>query len=107
MYLLEWSDTQIKFKIREVQGERKSDLNLNDYERILGIIEFNEEKKIEVIWRIEDWVVIFDLFGENTKGNAGNLKMDIRGVKGLKKIRFNAKTIKGKVLDSIKVPNGV
>lgn len=107
MYVLEGSDTQIKFRIREVEWEKKSELNISEYEQILWIIEFNEEKKVELIWKIEENIVTFELFWEVTKGQSGNMKMDIWGMKGLKKVRFNAKTIKGKVLDSIKVPNGM
>ena len=35
MILLEGSDTQIKFKIQEIEGSIKSDLNLTQYDKFL------------------------------------------------------------------------
>lgn len=107
MILLEGSDTQIKFKIQEIEGSVKSDLNLTQYDKFLWVLAFVDESQLELVGKVENGVVVFDIFGENTLWKAGTLKMDIRGLKEMKKVRFNAKTIKGKILSSIKMPDGM
>lgn len=107
MQILEWSDTRVRFKIKEVQNNVASDLDLDDYSKYLLEIRFSDDSLLEVEWVVDDDTdsVYFDIFGEYTDWKEWAITADIRGIKWVKKVRFNPSTIKGKVLNSVYVPN--
>lgn len=107
MQLLEWSDTRVRFKIREVENNINYDLDLTDYSKYRLEIQFADDSLLEVEWVVDNDTdtVYFDIFGEYTEWKEGNLTADIRGLKGAKRVRFNPSTIKWKVLNSVYVPN--
>ena len=107
MQLLEWSDTRVRFKIREVDDNTTYDLDLDDYTWYKLEIEFADDSLLEVDWVVDDdtGTVYFDIYWEYTDWKEWSLKADIWGVKGIKKVRFNRDTIKGKVLNSVFVPH--
>ena len=105
MYLLEWRDSQLRFRIKEIEGNLKTDLNLDEYDKFLGVIKFSDDRVLEINAEKEELSIVFNIYGEQTKGRSWSLSMDIWWIKWVKKIRFNPKTIKGKILSSIKMPN--
>lgn len=107
MQLLEWSDTRVRFKIREIENNINYDLDLDDYSWYKLEIQFADDSIREIDGVVDDVTdtVYFDIFWEYTKGKEWGLKADLWWVKGVKKVRFNPTTIKGKVLNSVFVPN--
>lgn len=105
MQLLEWSDAQVRFKIKEVENNVAINIDLDDYDNILLVIKFSTWKITEFIGtKWDESIVTFDIYSENTKWKSWSLTADIWWVKWVKRVRFNAKTIKWKILPSIKVP---
>lgn len=107
MQLLEWSDTRVKFKIREIENNINYDLDLDDYDEYKLEIKFADDSLIEIDWVVDttDDLVYFDIFSEYTEWKAGSITADIWGVKWVKRVRFNPTTIKWKILSSVYVPN--
>lgn len=105
MQLLEWSDTRVRFKIKEIENNISSDLNLSDYTDYKLEIQFADDSLLEINWVVDDDTVYFDIFWEDTDWKEWALTADIWGIKGVKKVRFNPTTIKWKVLNSVYVPN--
>lgn len=107
MQLLEWSDTRVRFKIREIENNINYDLDLDDYDEYKLEIKFADDSLLEIDWVVDENedLVYFDIFSEYTEGKAGSLTADIWGKKGVKRVRFNPSTIKWKVLSSVYVPN--
>lgn len=105
MQLLEWSDTRVRFKIREVENNINYDLDLTEYTDYKLEIQFADDSLLEVNGVVEDWTVYFDIFWEYTEWKEWSLTADIWGINGVKKVRFNPTTIKGKVLNSVYVPD--
>ena len=107
MQLLDWSDTRVSFKIREIENNISYDLDLDDYDTYKLEIRFADDSLLEINWVVSntDDLVYFDIFSEYTEGKAGSLTADIWGKKGVKRVRFNPSTIKWKVLSSVYVPN--
>ena len=112
MLLLEWSDTLVRFKVLERQNWVLNNIDFDDYDTIQLIIKFADERVLYVVWEPEEIVtysiVGFSIYSEQTKWKAWNFVADIWGIKNWsKKLRFNKKTIKWKVLPSVKVPKWV
>lgn len=109
MQILEWSDTRVRFKIKEIQNNVVSDLDLDDYTKYLLEIRFSDDSLLEIEWVVDDDTdtVYFDIYWERTDWKEWSLTADIRGTNWVKKVRFNPTTIKGKVLNSVKVPDVV
>lgn len=107
MQILEWSDTRVRFKIREIENGINYDLDLDDYDEYKLEIKFSDDSLLEVNWAVDTTnnTVYFDIFSEYTEWKAGSLTADIRWQKAVKRVRFNPTTIKGKVLSSVYVPN--
>lgn len=105
MQLLEWSDTRVRFKIREIENNITYDFDLTEFSDYKLEIKFADDSLIEIDWVVEDWTVYFDIFWEYTDWKEWSLTADIWGINGVKKVRFNPTTIKGKVLNSVYVPN--
>lgn len=105
MQLLEWSDTRVRFKIKEIEDSITYDLDLTDYTEYKLEIRFADDSLLEVNWVVDSWTVYFDIFWEYTDWKEGWLTADIWWIKGVKKVRFNPTTIKWKVLNSVVVPN--
>lgn len=105
MQLLEGSDTRVRFKIKEIENNISSDLDLTDYTYYKLEIKFADESLLEINWVVDDGTVYFDIFGEYTDWKEGNLTADLWWINGVKKVRFNPTTIKWKVLNSVVVPN--
>lgn len=105
MQLLEWSDTRVRFKIREVENNINYDLDLTEYTGYKLEIQFADDSLLEINGVVEEGTVYFDIYWEDTKGKEWNLIADIWGINGVKKVRFNPTTIKGKVLNSVYVPD--
>ena len=105
MQLPEWSDTRVRFKIREVENNINYDLDLTEYTWYKLEIQFADDSLIEINGVVDDGTVYFDIFGEYTEWKEGALTADIWGINGVKKVRFNPSTIKWKVLNSVYVPN--
>ena len=105
MQLLEWSDTRVRFKIREVENNINYDLDLTEYTDYKLEIQFADDSLREIDGVVEDWTVYFDIFWEYTEWKEWSLTADIWGINGVKKVRFNPTTIKGKVLNSVYVPD--
>lgn len=108
MLLLEGSDALLRFRVRERINGVLENIDFDDYDVIQLIIKFANDKILYVQWEPEteavDSIVDFSIFSEQTTNRVGSLTADIWGIKGQKKVRFNQKTIKWKVLPSIKVP---
>lgn len=106
MQLLEWSDTRVRFKIREIENNINYDLDLDDYDNYKLEIQFADDSLREIDWVVdsETSTVYFDIFWEYTEWKEWSLKADLWGVKWVKKVRFNPTTIKWKVLNSVFVP---
>ena len=107
MQLLEWSDTRVRFKIREIENNITYDFDLTEFTDYKLEIRFSDDSVKEFNWVIDSWTLYFDVFWEDTEWKAGGIKADIRGVKEVKKVRFNPITIKWKVLSSVYVPKNV
>ena len=107
MQILEWSDTRLRFKISETENNITTDLELSDFTDYLLEIRFSDDSTIEVKWTIDSGTVYFDVYGEYTEWHNGSIYADLRGIKWVKKVRFNPTTIKGKVLSSVIVPDGL
>ena len=105
MQLLEWSDTRVRFKIREVENNINYDLDLTEYTDYKLEIQFADDSLLEIDGVVEDGTVYFDIFWEYTEWKEWSLTADIWGINGVKKVRFNPTTIKGKVLNSVYVPD--
>lgn len=105
MQLLEWSDTRVRFKIKEIENNISSDLDLTDYTDYKLEIQFADDSLLEINGVVDDDTVYFDIFWEYTDWKEWALTADIWGINGVKKVRFNPTTIKGKVLNSVYVPN--
>ena len=105
MQILEWSDTRVRFKIKEIENNISYDLDLTDYTDYRLEIKFADDSLLEINWVVDDDTVYFDIFWEYTDWKEWNLTADIWGINWVKKIRFNPTTIKGKVLNSVVVPN--
>ena len=105
MQILEWSDTRVRFKVKEIENNTTSDLDLTQFTKYKLEIRFADDSLLEVDWVVDSWTLYFDIYWENTDWKAGSIKADIRWVKNLKKVRFNPSTIKWKVLNSVYVPN--
>jgi len=107
MILLEWSDTRVKFKIKEIENNLASDLDLWYFTKYLLEIMFSDDTVKEIIWTVDtdNNLLVFDIFWEDTKDKEWSFTADIRWIKGVKKVRFNPTTIKWKVLNSVTVPN--
>ena len=105
MQLLEWSDTRVRFKIREVENNINYDLDLTEYTDYKLEIQFADDSLREIDGVVEEWTVYFDIFWEYTEWKEWSLTADIWGINGVKKVRFNPTTIKGKVLNSVYVPD--
>lgn len=107
MQLLEWSDTRVRFKIREIENNITYDFDLTEFTWYKLEIRFSDDSVKEFNWVVDSWTLYFDIFWEFTEWKAWAIKADIWGVKNLKKVRFNPITIKGKVLPSVYVPKNV
>jgi hypothetical protein len=105
MQLLEWSDTRVRFKIKEIENNISSDLDLSDYTDYKLEIQFADDSLLEINGVVDDWTVYFDIFWEYTDWKEWALTADIWGINGVKKVRFNPTTIKWKVLNSVVVPD--
>lgn len=105
MQILEWSDTRVRFKIREIENGINYDLDLTEYTKYKLEIRFADDSLLEVDGVVEDGTVYFDIFWEYTDWKEWSLTADIWGLKGVKKVRFNPATIKWKVLNSVAVPD--
>ena len=107
MQILEWSDTRVRFRIREIENNITYDFDLTEFTGYKLEIRFSDDSLIEINWVVDSWTLYFDIFWEYTEWKAGAMKADIWGVKELKKVRFNPTTIKWKVLPSVYVPKDV
>lgn len=109
MQILEWSDTRVSFKIREIENNVSYDLDLDDYDTYKLEIRFADDSLLEINWVVSDTddLVYFDIFWEYTDWKEWAFSADLRGLKGVKKVRFNPTTIKWKVLDSVYIPDVV
>lgn len=105
MQILEWSDTRVRFKVREIENNITYDFDLTEFTGYKLEIRFSDDSLLEVNWVIDSWTLYFDIFWEYTEWKSGTIKADIRWVKGLKKVRFNSSTIKWKILSSVDIPN--
>lgn len=105
MQILEWSDTRVRFKIRETENNITYDFDLTEFTDYKLEIKFADDSLIEIDWVVEDWTIYFDIFWEYTDWKEWAFVADIWGINGVKKVRFNPTTIKGKVLNSVYVPN--
>lgn len=105
MQILEWSDTRVRFKIREIENSINYDLDLTEYTDYKLEIKFADDSLLEVNWVVDSGTVYFDIFWEYTDWKEWSLTADIRGINWVKKVRFNPTTIKGKVLNSVVVPD--
>ena len=101
MQLLEWSDTRVRFKINEIEDNITSVLDYDDF----------TDYRLEIKGTVDDTTdpntVYFDIFSEYTNDKQWTFTADIWGTKNEKKVRFNPTTIKWKVLNSVKIPDGV
>ncbi len=105
MQILEWSDTRVRFKVKEIENNSTSDLDLTQYTKYKLEIRFSDDSLLEIDWVVDSWTIYFDIFWEYTIWKSGSIKADIRWVKDLKKVRFNPSTIKWKILSSVHIPN--
>lgn len=108
MKLLEGSDALLRFKIKQIQDWVVNRINFADYDAIQLVVKFADGRIVFFLWVPEDNLTYsicdFSIFSEFTKGKVGSCTADIRWIKGVKRVRFNSKTIKWKVLPSVKVP---
>jgi hypothetical protein len=107
MQILEWSDTRVRFKIREIENNITYDFDLTEFTWYKLEIRFADDSLIEIDWVVDDWTIYFDIFSEYTDWKEWAFVADIWWVKWVKKVRFNPTTIKGKVLDSVYIPQNV
>lgn len=103
--LLEWSDTRLRFKdIKEIENWVSYSYDLSELDDYLLVIQFDDDRILEVKGTIEWETIVFDIFWEQTENHEWNFKADLWWLKGVKKIRFNSLTIKWKILHSVTVP---
>lgn len=109
MQILEWSDTRVSFKIREIINKVSTDLDLDTFDKYKLEIKFADDSLIEIDWEIDpnEDKVNFDIFSEFTNGKEWAFTADVWGVTGVKRVRFNPTTIKWKILNSVYVPDVV
>ena len=50
MQILEWSDTRVRFKIREIENNINYDLDLDDYDEYKLEIKFADDSLLEIDW---------------------------------------------------------
>lgn len=107
MLLLEWSDTRVRFKVREVEDNLTSDLDLWEFTKYLLEIQFDDDTIKEFIWAVDVATneLIFDIFWEDTANKEWTVKYDVWGIKWAKKVRFNSETKKWKILNSVTIPD--
>jgi len=107
MLLLEWSDTRVRFKVREVEDNLTSDLDLWEFTEYRLEIQFSDDTIKEFIGAIDTAMneIVFDIFGEDTANKEWSFKYDVWGIKWAKKVRFNSDTKKWKILNSVTIPN--
>lgn len=107
LQLLEWSDTRLWFKIREIEDNIPSTLDYDEFDDYLLIFKFSDDSILEVKWEVDDVNnrVNFDIFSENTADKEWSFTADMWGIKWAKKVRFNTLTIKWKVLNSVSIPD--
>lgn len=111
MILLEWSDTQLKFKITETEDWTTTDVDLSDYDKIIltmkykdGIVDYEWEIVEETVGQTTKKYVVFEFLSESTAWRRWAISCDIWWVNWDWKIRFNDETIKWQILPSIKIP---
>ena len=111
MILLEWSDTQLKFKITETEDWTTTDVDLSQYDKIIltmkyknGIVDYEWDVVSETVWQTTKTYVVFELLSESTAWRRWAISCDIWWVAWDSKIRFNEETIKWQILPSIKIP---
>lgn len=107
MQLLEWSDYRIRFKIKEIEDWISYDMDLTDFTDYVMELQFADDSILEIKWSIVSNTIAFDIYWEYTENKEWSFKADIWGIKWLKKVRFNPKTIKWKILDSVIVPEWI
>ena len=111
MQILEWSDTRVRFKINEIEDNISSVLDYDDFTDYRLEIKFADDTLLEIKGTVDDTTnpntVYFDIFSEYTDAKEWTFTADIWGTKNEKKVRFNPTTIKWKVLNSVKIPDGV
>lgn len=107
MQILEWSDTRVRFKIKEIENNITYDFDLTEFTWYKLEIRFSDDSLLEIDGVVDDWTIYFDIFSEYTDWKEWAFAADIWGVKWVKKVRFNPSTIKGKVLDSVYIPQNV
>ena len=107
MQILEWSDTRIRFKIKEIENNITYDFDLSTFTDYKLEIRFSDDSLYEVEWVVDNGTLYFDIYWEYTEWKSGSIKADIWGTKNLKKVRFNPTTIKWKILPSVTVPENV
>ena len=107
MLLLEWSDTRVRFKVREVEDNLTSDLDLWEFTEYRLEIQFSDDTIKEFIGAIDTAMneIVFDIFWEDTANKEWSFKYDVWGIKWAKKVRFNSDTKKWKILNSVTIPN--
>jgi len=109
MQILEWSDTRVRFKIKEIENNVTTDLDLDDYTKYLLEIRFADDSLLEVNWVVDDDTdtVYFDIFSEYTDWKEWAFTADLWWTNWAKRVRFNPITIKWKVLNSVYIPDVV
>lgn len=107
MLLLEWSDYRVRFKIKEKENWISYDMDLTEFTDYVMEIQFSDDSIQEIKWTIVWTTIAFDIFWEYTENKEWSFKADIWWLKELKKVRFNEKTIKWKILDSVTVPEWI
>ena len=107
MQILEWSDTRVRFKVREVEDNLTSDLDLWEFTEYRLEIQFSDDTIKEFIGAIDTAMneIVFDIFWEDTANKEWSFKYDVWGIKWAKKVRFNSDTKKWKILNSVTIPN--
>ncbi len=107
MLLLEWSDTRVRFKVREVEDNLTSDLDLWEFTEYRLEIQFSDDTIKEFIGAVDTAMdeIVFDIFWEDTANKEWSFKYDVWGIKWAKKVRFNSETKKWKILNSVTIPN--
>jgi hypothetical protein len=111
MELLEWSDSLVRFRILEKENWVFNNIDFDDYPLIELIIKFSDDKIVHFVWEIDNTttysVMKFNIFSEQTKWKVWSFTADIWWINGQKRIRFNKRTLKWKVLPSVKVPKWI
>ena len=108
MFILEGSDTQFRFHITEKSScWDENDVDLTAYDNIILTVKYADWSIVEYLWNVDENEtsnVVFDIYSEATIWKVWEIKADIWGVKDVQKHRFNEETIRGNVLNSLKVP---